>query len=199
MFAVLLGIVLTFGIVHAILSGRAPARTWRDCYRAGPAPPWAVGAGPFVSWADLDTPAWTRDVANNVGLVRLALNSKAALELLLPKLPGQLKNVPPVVVAATLVYHLHRCVAAPVTPTEAAEMALMVYYDAVYVTDPVGTLARVTAALPLAQPCAQTSWQAPHLLALGTQLARPLVAPPALCRRHQETRSTDPVDARKTE
>ena len=100
---------------------------------------------------------------------------------------------------ATLVYHLHRCVAAPVTPTEAAEMALMVYYDAVYVTDPVGTLARVTAALPLAQPCAQTSWQAPHLIALGTQLARPLVAPPALCRRHQETRSTDPVDARKTE
>lgn len=199
MIAVVLGIVLTFVLVYDILSGRAPARTWRDCYGPGPAPPWAVGAGPFVSWADLDTPAWTRDVANNVGLVRLALNTRAALELTLPELSDQLKGEPPVVVAATLVFHLHRCVAAPVTSTEAAEMALMVYYDAVYATDPVGALKGVTAALPLAQPCAQSTWQAPLLLALGSDLARPLVAPPALCRRHQEMRSTDPVDVRKTE
>ena len=193
---VLAGVATAVGWV---CSNATPKRSWRDYYNPGPAPAWATGKGPFVSWANIDPTTWKADVANNVGLVRLALKLEAALTLALPELSEQMTDEPPLVVAAALVFHLHHCVGVPVTPTEAAEMALMVYYDADYVADPVGTTNRVTMAPALARPCSPPSWKAPLLLALGTQLARPLVAPPMLRQQHQATPPTDLADAHKNE
>lgn len=197
-----LALAAVIGVPLAVFwtrSNTTPKWSWRDYYNPGPGPAWATGRGPFVSWANIDTATWDADVANNVGLVRLALNLEAAMTLALPDLSDQIKDASPVVVAAALVFHLHRLVGAPLTPTEAAEMALMVYHDADYVTDPVAATGRVAAAPALMQPCSPPAWKAPLLLALGTQLARPLVAPPALRRLHQATPSTAPVDARKIE
>jgi hypothetical protein len=197
-----LAVIFIAGVTIALVracSNATPKWSWRDHYSPGPAPAWATGNGTFVSWANIDLATWDADVANNVGLVRLALKLEAALTLALPELSDQIKDEPPLVVAAALVFHLHHCVGTGITPTEATEMALMVYYDADYATDPVGTTNRVTMAPALARPCSPPSWKAPLLLALGTQLARPLVAPPALRRQHQATPSTDLADARKTE
>ena len=194
---VVVGLVLA--VVAIIQRGEARGRNWRDYYSAGPAPAWAIGSGPYVSWAGVDGIIWGVDVANDVGLVRLALKLEPALTLALPELSDQLRDEAPLVAAAALVYHLHCCLGAPITTTRAAEMALMVYYDVEYITDPVGTTERVTSRPVLACPCAPPSWKAPLLLALGTQLARPLVAPRALRQQHQATLPTDPVGARKTE
>ena len=106
-----------------------PRVDWRDHYAVGPAPAWAVGNGPFVAWHDLGDDVYDADVANDVGLVRLALNNAAAIDLAVPTLEAQIHDESSIVTAAAYVYHLHRLVAAPIEVGEAVEMALMVYYD----------------------------------------------------------------------
>jgi hypothetical protein len=192
-------VVLLLAVVFIIKRNIRNERNWRDYYSAGKPPAWATGSGPYVSWAGVNGTIWCTDVANDVGLVRLALSLEPALTLALPELSEQLQNETPLVAAAGLVYHLHCCLGAPITTTRAAEMALMVYYDVEYLTDPVGTTSRVVSQPVLSTPCAPPAWKTPLLLALGTQLARPLVAPQALRQQPQATQSTGPVDARKTE
>lgn len=181
-----------------------PHIDWRDRYAVGQAPAWAVSTAvvhaPFVGWHDLDDDVYDADVANNVGLVRLALNNAAALDLAVPTLEAQIHDESPVVTAAAYVYHLHRLVAAPIEVGTAVEMALMVYYDADYVADPVATIARISLAPALAAPQAGIPvWKAPLLHALKGQLARPLAAPPTLCRRRPRRSSTRPEGAHKME
>ena len=152
---------------------------WHDYYDAhGHAASWAIGPGPYVCFDRMPDWMWDRDVSASVGLVRLALSLKAAIELAVPNLESELYDEGPIVCAASLLFHLHRLVGAPIAMTACVRMALMVYHDEDYMKDPV-TVVQVLAR--------RVEWNrtkpTPLLDALGTQLARPLVAPLALRQR----------------
>lgn len=173
-------VVLLYAVFRRrVASWTRRASDWRSCYKAGPAPPWSNATSQHVCWQGIDDHAW-KEVAPSVGIVRLAQNVGAAINLELPDVAEALREKPDVAVAATRVFHLHRMLAAPITPDEAARAALMVFYDADFVTDPERATARVVAAMET------TARNSPLLQALDTQLARPLEAPAAL--RQHETR-----------
>lgn len=165
---------------------------WRVYYKAGPAPPWSTDTGPHVSWHGIDDRAWD-EVAPDVGITRWATSLGAAINLELPHVAEALRDKTGLVVAATRVFYLHRLLGAPITPAAAAEKALMVHYDADFVTDPARATARVVAEMP--EPAEETR---PLLRALGTTCARPLVAPEALTQRATPQAHTLSASERKT-
>lgn len=166
---------------------------WRAYYKAGPAPPWSADTGAHVSWHGIDSRAWD-EVAPDVGLTRWATKCGAAMNLELPDVAEALRGKSGVVVAATRVFHFHRLLGAPITLAAAAEKALMVHYDAEYVTDPARATARVVAEMP--EPAEETR---PLLCALGRACARTLVAPEALRQRESHQAPTPSASDRKTQ
>lgn len=152
--------------------------SWHHFYAAtGIRPSWAIGKGPYVCFNSMPDWMWYRDISHKVGVVRLAINMKAAIELSVPQLASELHDKGPIVQTATLIYHLHRLVGNPITRSACVRMALLVYHCEEFVTDPVGLVDGLVSSM-----CTDVNTE-PFLDELGTRLVRNLEVPLALRQR----------------